>query len=88
MEDLLHLGEGYGLLRAVVLEGSDLVGRALLDLRLPEQGVLLLGIERRHGWLPVPKPVETIVAGDRLVAYGPLDTVREVLGSSVTTETV
>ena len=81
-EDLLHLGEGYGLLRAMVFEGSDLIGRALYDLRLPEKGVLLLGIERRHGWLPIPKPDETVVEGDRLVAYGPLDTLREVLGTS------
>jgi hypothetical protein len=81
-EELLHLGEGYGLLRAIVSKDSDICGKRLSELKLPQQGVLLLGIERRRGWLPIPRPDEVIADGDRLVAYGPLDTVRNVLGST------
>lgn len=81
-EELLHLGEGYGLVRAIVADDSSLTGKRLSELRLPEQGVLLLGIERRRGWLPIPRPGEMIAEGDRLVAYGPLDTVRDVLGGT------
>ena len=71
-EDLLHLVEGYGLVRAIITEDSPLVGTTLLEAKLREKNLIVLGIERGKNWVPIPKPRETIAEGDRLVVYGPL----------------
>lgn len=77
VEDLLHLIEGYGLVRAIIKEGSPLAGRPLSELRAGEKGILFLGIERVREWIPTPRATETIQVGDRLVIYGPLDALKE-----------
>ncbi len=79
VENLLHLFEGYGLLRGIVDEASPLAGGTLAELRLTERGVLVLGIERKRHWMPTPRPDEVIQKGDRVVVYGPLDTLRSTL---------
>lgn len=72
-EDLLHLVEGNGLVRAVIKEDSPLVGNSLSKSKLTEKGLLVLGIERGKSWIPIPKAKEIIRESDRLVVYGPLD---------------
>lgn len=85
-EDLLHLIEGYGLVRVFVREDSPLVGSTLSECKLTEKGILLLGIERAKHWIPIPKAKEVIREGDRLVVYGPLDVLRIPLKSEVSAD--
>jgi Trk K+ transport system NAD-binding subunit len=75
-EDLLHLFEGYGLVRVLVDGESPLEGMSLSESRLNTKGVLVLGIERGKTWVPVPKGDEVVQLQDRLVIYGPLDTMK------------
>ncbi len=77
VEDLLHILEGYGLVRAVVGEDSTLAGKALSEIRAGEKHIIFLGIERGHEWIPAPKATEKILGGDRVVAYGHVDTLKE-----------
>lgn len=77
VEDLLHILEGYGLVRAVVGEDSTLAGKELSEIRAGEKHIIFLGIERGHEWIPVPKATEKILGGDRVVAYGHVDTLKE-----------
>jgi len=77
-EDLLHLLEGYGLVRAIITENSPFIGNSLSESGLNEKGLLVLGIERGKNWVPIPKPKETIIAGDRIVVYGPLEVLRDL----------
>ena len=79
VENLLHLFEGYGLLRGIIDASSPLAGKTLAELRLTELSVLVLGIERKRRWMPTPRPDEIIEEGDRVVVYGPLDTLRSTL---------
>jgi len=75
-EDLLHLVEGFGLVRTVIKEDSPLVGSSLSQCELSGRGLLVLGIERGKNWIPTPKAEETITMGDKLVVYGPLDVLK------------
>jgi hypothetical protein len=75
-EDLLHLIEGYGLVRAIITEDSPLVGSTLSESKLTEKELMVLGIERGKNWIPIPKAIETIRDGDRLVVYGPLEVLK------------
>ena len=77
-EDLLHLLEGYGLVRAIIAEGSSLVGSSLGDSKLTEKELMVLGIERGKAWIPIPKAKEIIQEGDRLVVYGPLEVLKSL----------
>ena len=77
-EDLLHLIEGYGLVKRLVSEKSHINGKALLDFKLPAKGILVLGIERDNKWIPIPKAQEVIKPGDGLIVYGAYDKLREV----------
>lgn len=78
-EDLLHFGEGYGLVREIVTATSPLADRSLLGSKLSSKGVLVLGIERGPRWIPIPRAEETILEGDRVVVYGPLDVVKALV---------
>lgn len=73
VEDLLHLLEGYGLVRVIVKEGSPLMNATISGCALGGEGLIILGIEREREWLSVPAQGEQIREGDRLVVYGPLD---------------
>ena len=78
-EDLLHFLEGYGLVKKIVGEKSGLIGKTLAKSHLREKGAVVLGIEREKSWIPVPKANEVIKQGDRLVVYGPLNALRDIL---------
>ena len=75
-EDLLHLLEGNGLVRAIITENSPFIGNSLSESKLTEKGLLVLGIERGKNWIPIPKAKEAIQEGDRIVVYGPLEVLR------------
>ena len=75
-EDLLHLLEGYGLVRTIVKENSPFIGNSISESKLTEKGLLVLGIERGKNWIPIPKAKEAIEEDDRLVVYGPLEVLK------------
>jgi len=78
-EDLLHLFEGYGLVRVIVDEQSPLNGSNLADHKLNIEGILVLGVERGKIWIPVPRSDEVLHKDDRLVIYGPVDKMKSIL---------
>lgn len=71
-EDLLHFMEGYGVLRLFVKADSNLIGNSISELNFTKENLLVLGIERKNKWIPVPASDETIGENDKLVLYGPL----------------
>ena len=80
-EDLLRLTEGFGLVRGIIAEGSPLLGTSLSESALSEKGLLVLGIERGHSWIPTPRSDERLSEGDRVVVYGPLNVLRSLFRS-------
>lgn len=78
VEDLLHLMEGYGLVRVRIKEDSPLVDASLSECKVGRGELVVLGIEREKEWVTVPKLKEKIKEGDRLVVYGPLQALRSL----------
>lgn len=71
---LLHLASGYRVTELQLTEDNWLSGRSLTDARLPEEGVLVLGIERSGGrYIGAPRGTEELRAGDRVLLYGQED---------------
>jgi hypothetical protein len=69
---LLHLAEHYGVGEIYVHADDWLAERALEELDLREEGVVVLGITLPGGtWIGSPTFDVHILAGDRVVVYGP-----------------
>lgn len=68
---LLRLSGGYTVGELEVEEGDWVADHTLRELRLRDEGVLVLGVSRRGGeYLGAPGPDTRIGAGDTLVLYG------------------
>lgn len=68
--DLLRLDRGFSLTRFVVPDDSPALGRRLSELRLKDNVVQVLAVERGGEFLPVPRGQDRFLAGDRLVVFG------------------
>lgn len=74
-EQLLGLSRGYSIAQFRVREYSWLHGKKLRELRLADEGVLVLGIYRKHGdkevFIGAPRGDTVILENDVLICYGP-----------------
>lgn len=69
--ELLRVDKGYSISNVHVVTGGWLEGRSLRQLRLTDEGVLVLSIARAGGvTLATPGPDTVLAAGDVLLAYG------------------
>ena len=81
-EDLLHLSEGYGLVKIFVTEGSPLIGHTLFESNTPENDFWVVGIERGKDWISLPRSREKIEEKDRLIVYGNIDQLKSIFVKS------
>lgn len=76
---LLQLRDGYAVTELLVEKLDWLADRTLVELKLPTEGVLVLGIQRAEGdYIGAPNADTRISAGDTLVLYGPIHRVEEL----------
>lgn len=80
-ESLLAITGDYTVMEIRVDEGDWLAERPLGDLNLPDEGVVVLGVERGGGkFLGAPSPEVVAEAGDKVILYGRSEAVRDVSG--------
>ena len=77
-EDLLHLSEGYGLVKIFVTKGLLLLGRTLFEANIPENAFWVVGIERGKHWISLPKSHEKIEEKNRLIVYDNIDQMKSI----------
>ncbi|MBD3266109.1 potassium transporter TrkA [bacterium] len=76
---LLHLAGPYSIIELHVREGDWLADKKLNQIKLKDEGILVLGIQRADGtYLGTPRGESLIHAGDTLIAYGRADFIREL----------
>jgi hypothetical protein len=76
---ILQLQKGYAVSELLVEPLDWLAGGTLMDLKLPQEGVLVLGIRREEGaYMGTPTADMEIHAGDTLVLYGPIHRIEEL----------
>lgn len=76
---LLHLAEQYRVGEILVREGDWLAARTLEELDLRDEGVVVLGLTLADGaWIGSPTFDVQVRAGERVVAYGPLERLRDL----------
>jgi hypothetical protein len=68
---LLHLSGDYSVKEMAVEAGDWIVGRPLAELRLRDEGIVVLALVRQHGaFIGAPSGVTTIEPGDTVILYG------------------
>jgi len=68
---LLHLAGEYAVMELKVRQGGWLAGRALRELQLPEEGVLVLGVSHEDGrYVGAPHGATVAAPGDVVLLYG------------------
>ena len=80
VDELLHITEGYGVVRVQLLEDSAFVGQTLSEINANLEHSFVLGIERDREWLPTPRSTRKLMADDYLVIYGKLEDLDEHFG--------
>lgn len=69
---LLELNKGYAVSEIEVDPGDWLSNRRISELRLPKEGVLILGVRRANGsYIGAPHGDTDVLSGDLLTCYGP-----------------
>ncbi len=70
---------GYGVSEFTVDPKSDLIGKTISDSGLREKDVVVLSIDRNRVVIPNPKGTREIMAGDKLLCFGKLLTLRGIV---------
>ncbi len=77
VDELLHIAEGYGVVRIQLIKGSPFIGRALSEVSADLENSMILGIEHDRDWFPMPSPTRRLIEDDLLVIYGDLEDMTE-----------
>lgn len=76
---LLHLSRGYSVVELEVQQDGWLAGQILGDLKLADEGILVLGVDRSDGsYVGAPRGRTELFAGDSVILYGPSEAIAAV----------
>lgn len=76
---LLHLADGYTVTELAVEASDWLVGKSLIQARLGDEGIHVLGIRRKEGnYIGAPTGHTYVRSGDELILYGKVDHLAEL----------
>ncbi len=75
----LTVTRGYGVADLVIPEGSTFVGKTIADSGLRDRDVAILNLHRGTSVISNPKGSRGLEAGDKLLCYGRLDEMRDLV---------
>ncbi len=75
----LTVSTGYGVADLLVREDAHLVGQSLRESGLNERDITVLTLHRGPQVIPNPKPGRVLEANDRLLCFGRLEEMREMI---------
>ncbi|HEY6726708.1 MAG TPA: 30S ribosomal protein S6--L-glutamate ligase [Polyangiaceae bacterium] len=75
----LTVSRGYDVAELLIPEGSEFVGKTIADSGLNERDINVLSLHRGGKVVPNPKPHRQLEAGDRLLCFGKVSTMRDLV---------
>ncbi len=75
----LTVSTGYGVAELLVRSGSDLVGHTIEGSGLRDRDITVLTLTRGTTVIPNPRPERTLEADDRLLCFGKLEAMRDLV---------
>ena len=82
----LTVSAGYGVAELTIGEGSDLVGQTIAESGLRDKELVVLTLYRGVTVISVPKSSRVLEANDRLLCYGKLELMRDLVPARRTRE--
>ncbi len=77
VRERLTVTQGYGVAEIFLAEGSSMVGKSIRDSGLREKDIVVMTLERDGRTIPNPSGVRELQAGDKLLCFGKIETMRE-----------
>lgn len=75
----LTVSRGYGVAEVHIPEGSKYIGKSISDSGLRERDIIVLTLNRGTSVIPNPRSQRLIEAGDRLLCFGKLELMRDLV---------
>jgi len=75
----LTVSTGYGVADLTIPDGAELVGKTILESNLRENDIAVLNLHRGTSVISNPKGSRVLEAGDTLLCYGKLDSMRAMI---------
>jgi ribosomal protein S6--L-glutamate ligase len=75
----LTVSRGYGVAELLIREGSEYVGKTIEETGFHERDINVLTLHRDTVVVPNPRPGRVLEGGDRLLCFGKLETMRELV---------
>lgn len=75
----LSVSKGYGVTEIYIPKGSDYVGKQISESGLLEKDINILSLHTRGKVIPNPKMSRILKANDRLLSFGKLESMRELI---------
>jgi len=66
----LHIEDGYMVERIILKEDSEFIDKKVFDVQQKLDNKLIIGIEREHKWLALPKNSTLLTLHDVIIVYG------------------
>ena len=79
IRERLTISKGYGVTELYIPKGSGYVGKTIYDSGLREKDINVLTLHRAGRVISNPKSDRLIEASDRLLCFGRLETMRELI---------
>jgi len=75
----LSVSTGYGVADLLIPAGAELVGKTILESGLRDKDIVVLNLHRGTSVISNPKGTRILQAGDKLLCYGKLDSMRSMI---------
>ena len=75
----LTMRSGYGVAEIYIPEGSKYVGQSIRESKLFENDITVMTLHRGADMIPTPRPERTLEPEDRLLCFGKLECMRELI---------
>ncbi|SHJ60736.1 SSU ribosomal protein S6P modification protein [Malonomonas rubra DSM 5091] len=80
----LTVSRGYGVAEVHVPEGSDFIGKTISESGLRDKDIVVLTLSQGTKVIPNPRSQRVLEAGDRLLCFGKLELMRDLIPSKTT----
>ncbi len=75
----LTVSRGYGVAEIYIPDGSEYIGKTIQESGLREKDIIVLTLNRGTTVIPNPRPQRQLEVGDRLLCFGKLDLMRNLV---------
>lgn len=79
VEEVLRLDGQYGVAEVIIKAHSKWTGQTIASAKFRDRGIFIMAIEREKNFIHSPRGNETLMAGDKLILYGKLSGIYNLL---------